>query len=61
MVTLTAPSYALVNEMGVQTEYSAVAIIPGMAFFMFSRALTWWNRKRGKRFSAYDYNDFNGD
>ena len=61
VVALTGPSYALVNKLGVTSEYSAVAIIPGLAFFAFNRVVTWWNRKKGKRFSAYDYDDFNGD
>ncbi|MBL8656040.1 MAG: hypothetical protein JNJ92_01625 [Altererythrobacter sp.] len=61
VVSLTIPAIRLVDDFGIPSQYSAAAIIPGLMFFALSRFVTWLNRKRGKRFSSYDYDDFDGD
>jgi hypothetical protein len=56
-IPMTILCYGALRSFGVPFDYTPLATLPAVFFFLLLRLLAWKDRKDGKRFSHYDTDD----
>ena len=56
-IPMTLLSYGALRQFGVPFDYTPLATVPALAFYLALKLLAWRDRRMGRRFSRYDTDD----
>ena len=56
-IPMTLLSYGALRQFGVPLDYTPLATVPALAFYLALKLMAWRDRRMGRRFSHYDTDD----
>lgn len=56
-IPITLLSYGALRQFGVPFDFTPLATVPALTFYMSLKLLAWRDRRLGRRFSHYDPDD----